>query len=94
MKKYKIVIEPEALNDLLSIKNYIASQDTLSRANKFISELKAQIKTLQELPQRCRKSYYSNEPHTHDLIYKKYTIVFQIRQDTIHILTIFRQRNY
>ena len=89
MKKYKIVIEPEALNDLLSIKNYIASQDTLSRANKFIHELKAQIKTLQEL-----KSFYIDEPNTHDLIYKKYTIVFQIRQDTIHILTIFRQRNY
>ena len=93
MKQYKIVIEEEALDDLFSIKHYITTQDTASKANKFLSELKAQIETLHEMPQRCRKSYYTQEPNTHDLIYKKYTIVFQIQKDTIHILTIFRQRN-
>jgi plasmid stabilization system protein ParE len=37
---YKIIIEPEALQDLLNIKNYITKQDTLNKANIFISELK------------------------------------------------------
>ncbi len=91
---YKIIVEPEALQDLLNIKTYIATQDSSRKANQFILELKQKIKTLHEMPQRCRKSYYTNEKNTHDLIYKKYTIVFKIIQDRVHILTIFRQREY
>jgi len=91
---YKIIVEPEALQDLLKIKKYITEQDTSNKANTFISELKAQIKTLNEMPQRCRKSYYTDKPNTHDFIYKKYTMVFQIQENRVHILSIFRQRNY
>jgi len=90
---YKIIVEPEALQDLFSIKKYITKQDSPNRANKFISELKANIKTLNEMPNRCRKSYYSQEVNTHDLIYKKYTTVFQIVENRVHILSIFRQKS-
>lgn len=91
---YTIIVEPEALQDLFLIKKYITEQDTLNKANIFISELKANIKTLSEMPERCRKSYYSDKPDTQDLIYKKYTTVFQIRENKIHILSIFRQKSY
>jgi plasmid stabilization system protein ParE len=87
---YKIIVEPEAFQDLFLIKKYITEQDSLNRANKFISQLKANIKTLSEMPERCRKSYYNDEANTHDLIYKKYTSVFQIRDNRVHILSIFR----
>jgi len=46
---YKIIVEPEAVQDLIDIKNYIA-KDSLNRANSFISELKGKIKSLQEMP--------------------------------------------
>ena len=91
---YTIIVEPEALQDLYNIKKYITEQDTTNKANQFISELKANIKTLTQMPERCRKSYYSDEPNTHDLIYKKYTIVFQIVETSVHILSIFRQKSY
>ena len=91
---YTIIVEPEALQDLLNIKSYITEQDTLSKANQFLSELKNNIKSLNEMPQRCRKSYYTDDENTHDLIYKKYTTVFKIIEDKVHILTIFRQREY
>lgn len=91
---YKIIIESEAFEDLISIKTYITEQDTLSKANKFISELRKTIKTLNEMPHRCRKSYYTDSENTHDLIYKKYTIVFKIIEQQVHILTIFKQRVY
>jgi len=91
---YKIIVEPEALQDLLNIKIYITEQGTSAKANKFISELKGQIKTLNVMPQRCRKSYYSDNLNTHDLIYKKYTTVFQVRENIVYILSIFRQKNY
>jgi len=91
---YTIIVEPEALQDLFNIKKYITEQDTINKANVFILELKANIKTLNEMPQRCRKSYYTKEANTHDLIYKKYTTVFQIRENRVHILSIFRQKSY
>lgn len=91
---YKVIIEPEALQDLLSIKTYITDEDTLNKANQFISEVKNSIKTLNEMPQRCRKSYYTDDNTTHDLIYKKYTTVFKIIDDRVHVLTIFRQKEY
>ena len=90
---YQIVVEQEALQDLVNIKTYIIQQDTLNKANQFISELKNIIKTLNKMPQRCRKSYYTNDKNTHDLIYKKYTIVFKIIETKIHILTISNKEN-
>jgi len=92
--KYKIIIEPEAFNDLLSIKEYITNQDSKNKANTFLSELKNQINTLDEMPQRCRKSYYTNSENTYDLIHKGYTIVYKIADLRVHVLTIFRQKNY
>ena len=91
---YKIIVEPEALEDLFFIKKYITEQDTLNKASKFISELRVNLKTLNEMPERCRKSYYNDEPNAHDLIYKKYTTVFQIRENRVHILSTFRQKSY
>ena len=94
MKIYNIIIEPEALEDLLNIKSFITKNDTVNRANIFIKELKSKIETLKTMPRRCRKSLYTKEEDTFDLIYKGYTIVFKIIDDNIHILTIFRQKNY
>ena len=78
----------------MNIKQYITKQDSVSKANQFISELKHSIQSLVQMPQRCRKSYYTDVADTHDLIYKKYTIVFKIVDKNVHILTIFRQRSY
>ena len=91
---YDIIVEPEALQDLLTIKRYITTQDSPTKANRFIGELKEKIESLSQMPHRCRKSYYTNEENTHDLIYKKYTIVFKIIHSEVHILSIFRQREY
>lgn len=92
--QYEIIIEPEAFEDLLSIKAYITKQDSQTKANQFLLELKTQIKTLNEMPQRCRKSYYTHNEDTHDLIHKGYTIVYKIVGLRVHVLTIFRQKNY
>ncbi len=46
------------------------------------------------MPHRCRKSYYVEDEDTRDLIYKKYTIVFKIIEQNVHILTLFKQRTF
>ncbi len=91
---YKIIVEPEALDDLINIKFYITKQDSKTKAINFISELKEKIKSLQQMPTRCRKSLYTDSENTHDLIHKGYIIVYKIIEDKVYILSIFRQRNY
>jgi plasmid stabilization system protein ParE len=91
---YKIIVEPEAFEDLINIKTYITREDSITKAQQFLSELQRKIKTLSSMPNRCRKSLYTDAQNAHDLIYKKYTIVYKIIDDTVHILTIFKQRNY
>jgi toxin ParE1/3/4 len=91
---YKIIVESEALSDLKAIHTYITAQDTKSKADKFILELKKAIETLASMPMRCRSSLYIDDETIRDLIHKKYTIVFQVKENTVHILTVFRQRAY
>ena len=91
---YRIVVEPEALQDLQNIIDFITQNDSRTKALNFASELKENIKSLSQMPMRCRKSLYLDDENTRDLIYKGYTTVFQIRNDTIHILSIFRQQAF
>ena len=94
MKQYSIVIEPEAQFDLESIFTFITKNDSSAKAEVFLNELKTQIGSLNNLPFRCRKSYYTDASSTYDLIYKGYTVVYKVIKDKVHILTIFRQKNY
>ena len=94
MKRYSIIVEPEAQEDLESIFQFISLNDTAVKAEKFLQELKTQIATLDNLPFRYRQSYYTERVGTYDLIYKGYTIVYQVIEARVHILTIFRQKNY
>ncbi len=94
MKKYFIIVEPEAQVDLESIFKYISQNDSARKASFFLEELKTQIQTLDSMPFRCRKSYYTEDQDTYDFIYKGYTIVFKVIHTSVHILTIFRQKNF
>ena len=94
MKRYSIIVEPEAQGELESIFQFISRNDTEAKAKNFLHKLKVQITTLESLPFRCRKSYYTEESDTYDMIYKGYTIVYRVIEDGVHILTIFRQKSY
>jgi len=89
---YNVIIEPEALEDLQNIYSYISQNDSKNKARNFISELQEKMHSLTRMPYRCRKSYYIDDEDTRDLIYKKYTIVFKIIEQNVHILTLFKQR--
>ena len=89
---YRIVVEPEALQDLHKIHTFITQKDSKNKATQFIRELEGSISSLSEMPLRCRKSFYTDDELTRDLIYKGYTVVFQIQESNIHILTVFRQK--
>ena len=69
---------------------YIA-QDKRSAALRFAKELKKTITELKNFPYKYRASYYYDDEHVRDMIFKGYTIIYRISTDTIEILEIFNQ---
>jgi len=74
------------------ILEYIA-EDKLSASKKFRKDLFEQIKNLPNYPYKFRKSFYFNDENIRDMIFKKYTIVYEIDvdNDMIIILNIFNK---
>ena len=71
---------------------YIA-KDKLSASKKFKKELFEQIKNLPNFPYKFRKSYYFDDEKVRDMIFKGYTIVYEVNLDDnmIIILNIFQK---
>ncbi len=93
MKSYRVVIEPEAQHDLENIYDFIATNDTQVQASRFLRKLQKAIDSLNFMPQRCRKSIYIQNENVHDMILQGYTICYAIKEETVHILAVFRQKS-
>ena len=77
---------------LLIILEHIV-KDKVSAGRTFQKELDESIKNIPNFPYKHRESIYFDEKNVRDLIYKKYTIIYEINLDTnsIEILDIFNQ---
>jgi len=75
-----------------SILEYIA-QDKISASKKFRQDLFKQIKNLSNFPYKFRKSIYFNDDNIRDMIFKGYTIVYEIdlNNNQIVLLNIFNK---
>lgn len=92
MKQFSIIIEPEAQQDLQNIFDFITVNDTVIKAERFLTKLKGAIDSLSFMPERCRSSIYVQDNKTRDMIVSGYTICYQIHENNIHIVAVFRQR--
>jgi len=92
MKSYQVIIEPEAQQDLANIYDFITTNDTQVQAIRFLRKLQKAIDSLNFMPERCRKSIYIQNDNAHDMILQGYTICYVLKDETVHILTVFRQR--
>ena len=87
------IVESEIFkNRLKEITNYI-KQDKQKAAIAFAKDLKLIIKNLKIFPFKHRASIYFNDKNIRDLIYKGYTIVYEINleENIITILDIFNK---
>ena len=88
----KIIESDEYKIRLREITNYI-KKDKKSAAVNFAKELRKNIRNLNNYPFKYRKSIYFNDENIRDMIYKGYTITYEIntKADVIEILDIFKQ---
>ena len=76
----KVVYNQESIDNLISIKKYIQKVDSSTSANRFISEIRKQIKTITFMPYKYRKSLFYDDDNVRDMIFKGYTIVYYIKK--------------
>ena len=82
----------EYQKELLTILKYIAN-DKITASRKFKKDLNEQIAKIPNFPYKYRKSIYFNNENIRDMIFKKYTINYEIDLDrnTIFVLSIFNK---
>ncbi len=69
------------------------SKDKIQASRKFKTDIDKKIGDLRNFPYKNRKSIYFDDENIRDMIYKGYTITYEINSqiDTIEILDIFNQ---
>jgi len=70
---------------LLNILKYIA-KDKISASKKFKQDLNQQIKNIPYFPYEYRKSIYFNDENIRDMIFKGYTINYEIDLENNRII--------
>ena len=87
-----IIRTEEYQKELLAILKYIA-KDKITASRKFKKDLNIQISKIPEFPYKYRQSFYFEDENIRDMIFKSYTINYDIdlNKNTIFILSIFNQ---
>jgi len=78
--------------ELLAILRNIAN-DKITASKKFKTDLNKQIKNIPNFPYKHRKSIYFDDENIRDMIFKKYTIIYEIDLDKnkIYVFSIFNK---
>ena len=66
-------------------------KDKVSASIKFAKDLKEGINTLSNMPRKYRASIYHNNENMRDMIFKGYTIVYEVKENEIVIKQIFNK---
>ncbi len=88
MKKYKVLIDPQAKEDLLEIFYYISINDSISAADKLLTAIEKSCYKLEEypkrghIPQELRQSGIKRYLEIH---YKPYRIIYEIENRLVYI---------
>lgn len=91
-KSYKVFWTEKALNDLESIKIYIA-QDSEARARSWIKQLFNYGEDLCLMPNRGRIVPELNQQNLRELLIENYRMVYRIGKERIEIITVFERHH-
>jgi plasmid stabilization system protein ParE len=58
---------------------------------EFVSALKEQINDLVNFPYKYRKSIYFDDENIRDMIFRGYTIIYEVKENSIEVISIFNQ---
>jgi plasmid stabilization system protein ParE len=70
---------------------FFIAQDKKSAAKRFKAQVNEAIDDLVNFPFKYRKSIYFDNENIRDMVFKGYTIVYEIKDNSIEIISIFNQ---
>ena len=70
--------------------SYIA-KDKVSAMVDFRKRLNESLKLLKDFPYKYRKSIYFDNENIRDMIFEGYTVIYEVFEDKIEVMTIFNQ---
>jgi toxin ParE1/3/4 len=95
MKKYKVIIDPQAKTDLKEIFVYVLVNDSLESANKLLNRIEETCFKLEMYPERghippeLRQTGIKNYLEIH---YKPYRIIYEIEDKLVYIHSVIDGR--
>ncbi len=95
MKKYKVLIDPKAKQDLSEIFIYVAANGDIVAANKLLDSIEKTFLKLEDIPERghipqeLRQTGIKKYLEIH---YKPYRIIYEIENNLIYIHCILDGR--
>ncbi len=95
MKKFKVVIDPQAKRDLQEIFYYVVTNDSITVADKLLNALEKTCNKLEEyperghIPQELRQTGIKRFLEIH---FKPYRIIYEIENDLIYIHSVLDGR--
>lgn len=86
----KIVETEKFKNELRDIVLFI-KKDNKNASIRFVENLRSGISDLVVFPYKYRQSVYFENHTVRDMIFRGYTIVYEVFEDRIEVLSIFNQ---
>ena len=84
-----IIWSPEPVQDLESIRRYIAA-DSPMYADLMVRRIVAAVERLRTFPRSGRIVPERDVPHIREVIVGAYRVVYRLRNDLVEIATVFR----
>ncbi|NOX19445.1 MAG: type II toxin-antitoxin system RelE/ParE family toxin [Chlorobi bacterium] len=95
MKKYKVLIDPQAKKDLKDIFLYAATNDSIASADKLLDGLEKTCYTLGEYPERGHvppELRLTGIKRYLEIDYKPYRIIYELQNNLIYIHSVLDGR--
>lgn len=95
MKKYSVIFDQDAEDDLFDIYAFVAMNDSVERADKLLEALQKTCVKLRKLPHRgnmVTELYEIGVPEFRELHYKPYRIIYSFDSTTVYVHCILDGR--
>ena len=95
MKKYKVLIDPQAKQDLKELFIYVALNDSISMADKLLDAIEKTCYKLEEYPERGhipQELKLTGIKRYLEIHYKPYRIIYEIEKRLIYINAVLDGR--
>ncbi|MEQ8627789.1 type II toxin-antitoxin system RelE/ParE family toxin [Ekhidna sp.] len=92
MNNYEVEATEAFMNKLLIIIDRI-KEDRPTVAKKLRKEILQIVKSLRKMPFRYRQSIYFEDENTRDLIFKGFTIIYEIQNEKVVVFSIVKHQS-